>query len=143
MKRFWDKVKIAGPNDCWEWQACKNKHGYGEFFFNGRRHGAHRVAYQLTYGDFDQNLVCCHKCDNTSCVNPKHLFLGTQQDNVDDMMKKGRKKLATHCIHGHEYTEANTMRYSNRRTCKTCHNRRSRISMRKYYARRKEQECQK
>jgi hypothetical protein len=147
MKRFWDKVDVKGPDDCWEWQAFKNEQGYGRFYFNGRLHGAHRVAYQLTYRDFDQSLDCCHKCDNPSCVNPEHLFLGTEKDNIDDMMKKGRHhfKSRTHCSKGHEYTEENILweRGGTKRTCRVCHNERSKISMRKHWARRKEQECQK
>lgn len=91
-QRFWSKVKIGSPDECWEWQAGKHKKGYGEFWFpqRGKHTKAHQVAWILTYGDIRDNYQVLHKCDNPSCVNPKHLFLGTNQDNVDDKMNKGR-----------------------------------------------------
>ena len=74
---------------CWEWRGTKNSKGYGQFRFNGRVHRAHRLAYEIYVGPLDQ-LHVCHHCDNPSCVNPEHLFLGTHQDNMDDMSRKFR-----------------------------------------------------
>jgi hypothetical protein len=91
--RFWSKVAItADITKCWIWGASKNKKGYGHFGFNGRMYQAHRFAYKLYYGDYDEILQCLHKCDNPSCVNPNHLWLGTNTDNVLDMVAKGRNK---------------------------------------------------
>lgn len=89
MTRFWSKVKVREPGDCWEWKACRSEYGYG-LFRMGRMTAAHRVAYALTYGEFNNDLFVLHKCDNPPCVNPSHLFLGTVTDNARDMLKKGR-----------------------------------------------------
>lgn len=88
MERFWAKVDKSG--ECWEWTGCKQPSGYGKFRINSQHHRAHRVAWQLTYGDIPSDLLVCHHCDNPSCVNPAHLFLGTQKDNVQDSVRKGR-----------------------------------------------------
>ena len=95
MDRFWDKVDKRGTDECWEWQAFRNKFGYGRFFFNGKKHQAHRIAWTLTNGAIpkmeDGQRVCVlHHCDNPSCCNPSHLFLGTQKENVKDMVMKMR-----------------------------------------------------
>lgn len=140
--RFWSKVSIGAPDDCWEWQAYATKQGYGKFSIGKKLYMAHRVSYKLTYGDFDQSLDCCHKCDNPRCVNPNHLFLGTTKDNMQDMLSKGRHyfKRRTHCHKGHEYTAENILweRNGTKRTCRVCHNIRSKESMRRHYARKKE-----
>lgn len=91
-KRFWSKVKTGEKNDCWTWLAYKDKKWkYGVFGFNGKLYKAHRFAWFLTHGQMpDNNMLVCHKCDNPSCVNPHHLFLGTNDDNMKDMVSKGR-----------------------------------------------------
>ena len=89
MKRFWDKVK-QGPG-CWEWMGCTNYvRGYGVFKFLGKNCMAHRMAWNLHYGDIPEGMSVLHHCDNSKCVNPDHLFLGTQCDNLRDMEVKGR-----------------------------------------------------
>jgi hypothetical protein len=75
---------------CIIFKGYKSKTGYGQVTLNGKSHKAHRVAYREHYGDFDSKLHVLHKCDNPSCVNPLHLFLGTHQDNMTDMKIKGR-----------------------------------------------------
>jgi hypothetical protein len=77
-------------NGCWIWKG-KTLHGYGRTQFNGRSEAAHRVAYFLFKGD-PSGMNVCHSCDRPPCVNPDHLWLGTQADNMADMVKKGRNK---------------------------------------------------
>lgn len=97
MKRFWSKVKKT--SHCWHWQGGKFKHGYGAFWFNGKNVKAHRFSWEQFNGRIPKGTgyhgICvCHACDNPSCVNPKHLFLGTNQDNRIDCVKKNRHNVA-------------------------------------------------
>lgn len=86
MNRFWGKVDKTG--ECWLWKAGTNSKGYGRFRHNGEARLAHRVAYELEYGDVPSLLR--HTCDNPACVNPDHLEPGTQADNLQDMADRGR-----------------------------------------------------
>lgn len=91
-ERFAEKVRKE-ENGCWEWLGRKNANGYGIFTIgHTEKVLAHRMSWKLTYG-WMPSLHCLHKCDNPSCVNPEHLFLGTQADNVHDMCNKGRNKV--------------------------------------------------
>lgn len=88
MDRFWNKIDKS--TDCWNWQAGKDRWGYGRFRLGARSLGAHRIAYQLTYGTIPDGMCVCHRCDNPACCNPSHLFLGTDGDNARDRNAKGR-----------------------------------------------------
>lgn len=81
--------------DCIEWTGVKNREGYGILYYEGRQWRAHRLAYKKYYGDFNEKLLVCHKCDKPSCVNPLHLFLGTQKDNMQDKISKKRGNFLT------------------------------------------------
>lgn len=87
--RFWSKV--SKTQSCWVWTASKNADGYGSFAISRVTHRAHRVAWILTNGEIPDGLQVLHRCDNPSCVNPDHLFLGTVRDNSRDMITKGRQ----------------------------------------------------
>lgn len=119
---FWDRVAKCGPDDCWEWQGPRHSAGYGKVGMDGRTQLAHRVAYGLDR--IPDGMLVLHHCDNPPCCNISHLFLGTYQDNYDDMIAKGHwwsgNSIKTHCPRGHEYNEANTRVYEGRRFCRVC-----------------------
>jgi len=89
MKRFEEKYKEI-ENGCWIWKKLTKTHRYGNFYFNGKSQQSHRVSWQLHFGEIPEGMKVLHKCDTPGCVNPEHLFLGTQKDNVLDCIKKGR-----------------------------------------------------
>ena len=93
VARFWAKVNVAGPDDCWEWTASKTMKGYGQFgVYGGSPKGAHRVAWEMEVGPIPEGLFVCHHCDNPGCVNPAHLFVGSPSDNMRDCVTKGRHR---------------------------------------------------
>lgn len=144
LDRFEAKY-IPEPNSgCWIWTGApqRTRGRYGSFNYFGKPTPAHRVSWLLYRGEIPLGLYVLHRCDNGFCVNPDHLFLGTQQDNMDDMTKKGRwnsyagiekaaqvRKARTHCKRGHELTGDNLIvqpdGHRNCRACQQFHSRRS------------------
>jgi hypothetical protein len=88
---FWNKMDKSNSDGCWVWSGIVDYKGYGKIKFNNKRYKTHRLAYILTNGEICDNLLVCHKCDNPPCCNPDHLFLGTNQDNIIDCLKKDRQ----------------------------------------------------
>lgn len=91
IKTFWSRAELtANPDKCWNWTNGKDRDGYGSFNIGYDNLRAHRFAYYLHNKVDPKELQVCHTCDNPSCVNPNHLFLGTTQDNTKDRDLKGR-----------------------------------------------------
>lgn len=87
--RFFYKVTVE-ENNCCTWEAARQGRGYGHFWLNGHHMLAHRVSWVIHYGPIPEGMMVLHRCDNPGCVNPQHLFLGSQQENMLDMISKGR-----------------------------------------------------
>lgn len=142
--RFFKHVNKT--DSCWLWTASKNHKGYGQFGIGSRKNikmvKAHRASWILHNGEIPEGLFVLHTCDIRHCVNPAHLFLGTNADNMCDMISKGRsmtcgwQSLKTHCPNGHEYTPENTYIHTDKngrqgRDCRVCGNERQRQYRRK------------
>ena len=90
IKRFWGHIDIKSEDECWEWKIFTTPKGYGQFQANRCTYKSHRLAYYLTYGKIPEDLYICHKCNNRKCCNPKHLYAGTQKENVQDCIRSGK-----------------------------------------------------
>jgi hypothetical protein len=117
-KRFWNKVDIRNPDECWIWKDSKTRGGYGEFRISTeRKMPAHRFSYATVYGITDISHDIHHTCRNPSCVNFHHLEEVSHKNNI----RQQTRVLDTHCINGHKRTKENTYYYENgKRRCRVC-----------------------
>ncbi len=102
--RFFEKIEKT--SSCWIWKGGKNEKGYGTFFVQSYKAcvKAHRFSYEILIGKIPSGMCVLHRCDTPSCVNPDHLFIGTQQDNLADMRAKGRARQGH--LYGDEWRKA-------------------------------------
>ena len=111
ISKFWSKAEIRSAGECWPWRGCISSKGYGRFALpGGRLVRVHRLAWQLTNGDIPTGKVTDHLCRNRSCVNPQHIEIVTNKENVlrgVGIAAENAKK--THCKNGHSFTPENTI----------------------------------
>ena len=94
-ERIEGKIERIPEAGCWIWTGSTQVRGYGELLSNNKKYLAHRASYEVFVGPIPKGLYVCHACDNVFCVNPSHLFLGTQKQNLQDMKAKGRSTKGT------------------------------------------------
>ena len=129
IKKFYSRIKKTS-DDCWEWQGGLYSNGYARCRFNGKEHLVHRWAYETFIAMIPDGLHCHHVCYNRACVNPQHLELRTNRDNIFDKDSASTALYnmnKTHCKRGHEFNDHNTLvnKYG-WRYCRTCHKERER-----------------
>ena len=122
-ERFEAKVSPEPTSGCHLWTGAVDGKGYGRFKCGGRLEGAHRVAWRFVYGPVPPGMHVLHRCDVPGCVSIRHLFLGSNLDNVYDKLAKGRdhNTRKTHCAKGHPFSGENLrLRSSGERECRRC-----------------------
>ena len=92
LERFLNKIEVDSTTDCHNWTDQIRPDRYGDFRMGERKELAHRASWLLLVGDIPESKWVLHHCDNRSCVNPDHLYIGTHQDNMDDMVERGRSR---------------------------------------------------
>lgn len=120
-------VKVNKTDSCWLWTGGKGDVGYGSFYSGTKAVHAHRWSYEYFLGPIPNGLLVCHKCDVRECVNPDHFFLGTHNDNTQDMIRKNRRRIPVFkptaiCKRGHTRSAENTKRDKHgRASCHLCY----------------------
>ena len=120
---FFGNISIEPISGCWNWTGCTDTGGYGTMRINRRLELVHRVSAWCFLGfALRSSLHVLHHCDNRRCFNPKHLFIGTNLDNVRDRDRKGRhaSRRQRLCLRGHSLSEPNLYIFNGRRICKEC-----------------------
>jgi hypothetical protein len=132
-----ERIPFSG---CWLWMGATVQKGYGQLQIGGKFKRAHRVVFEMLRGQIPEGLNLLHHCDVPCCVNPDHLYPGTQKQNTADAIARGRFRAGwhnaakTHCSRGHEFTKANTGHHATgHRFCRACHS----LTVRRYQQRTK------
>jgi len=116
MDRFKSKFEVS-DSGCWIWRAALDRHGYGEFWFDGKLRRAHRVSYELYVGPIPDGMTVDHLCFTPACVNPSHMQIVTMPANS----RRQRSALKEVCVNGHPYDHTNTYyRPNGQRDCRAC-----------------------
>jgi len=119
LDSWFSHYSVKAETGCFNFSGCLDHKGYGKIGYGGRTRIASRLAYEKAIGEIPAGMNVCHSCDNPRCINPKHLFLGTQKQNLDDMFAKGRRTFTrrSHCNKGHVLKVAKHQNY-----CRICRN---------------------
>jgi len=109
-EKFWNNVIIGSEDSCWLWVGGISGSGYGNTRTKGKNMTAHRLSYIIHFGEIPSNKMVLHRCDNKLCVNPNHLFIGTANDNIQDMISKSRDNYKT--LKGKKFSDSHRLNLS-------------------------------